>query len=169
MKMTHGEVILLRLLTRKDRYGYELDHIVDENRMRQWADIGFSSIYNILNKLEQKSLVSSYSVKEHGSPKRKVYKICEKGKQALREEVIRMLTKPEEKNNDFAVGLVTSDILSDGEFKQCMAEYKAYLQKRKAFYRQEIPQTSKRKKGVALALERFAILIEAELKWLDEQ
>lgn len=167
--MTHGEVILLRLLTGKDRYGYELDQIVDENRMRQWADIGFSSIYNILNKLERKSLVSSYSVKEHGSPKRKVYKISEKGTYALREEVIRMLTKPEEKNNDFAVGLVTSDILSDKEFTQCMTEYRAYLQKRKTFYRQEIPQTSKRKKGVALALERFTRLIDAELKWLDEQ
>jgi DNA-binding PadR family transcriptional regulator len=165
--MTHSEVIILRLLTTRDRYGYEIDRLIEENRMRHWANIGFSSIYHVLNKMETHSLLSSYHVKESGSPRRKVYRISDEGKAALREEVFRMLSSPAEHQDDFTVGLVTSDVLSDEEFRHCLASYKEHLSQRLDFYRREIPQRTREKERVALALQRHAVLIEAEIEWLE--
>lgn len=165
--MTHSEVIILRLLTTKDRYGYELDRLIEENKMRQWANIGFSSIYHVLNKMEKHSLLSSYSVKEEGSPKRKVYRISDGGRAALKEEVIRMLSSPIEHQDDFTVGLVTSDVLNEDEFRQCLSAYRDYLSKRLEFYQQEIPKRTREKERVALALQRHAALVEAEMRWLE--
>ena len=167
--MTHSEIIILRLLASKDRYGYELDRLIEENRMRSWADIGFSSIYHVLNKLEGKSLLSSYSVKEPGSPKRKMYSISEQGKTTLREEVLRMLETPADFHDDFTVGLVSSDILGEGEFFHYLRGYRSHLEEKKRFYRQEIPQESRRKRRVAMAIDRFTKLIEAEIEWIDRQ
>ncbi len=164
--MTHSEVILLRLLVTRDLYGYQLDQLIEENRMRTWADIGFSSIYNVLNKLEDKSLVSSYYVKEKGSPKRKVYSISQDGRKTLREEVKRMLSSPSDHRDDFGVGLVTSDVLSDDEFQKCLLQYQVHLQSKLEVLQKEIPQRTKQKQRVAMALERFSRLVEAEVRWL---
>jgi len=167
--MTHSEVIILRLLTRRDLYGYQIDQLIEENKMRYWADIGFSSIYNVLNKLENKALVSSYYVKEQGSPKRKVYRISEQGRTELRGEVKRMLAEPSDHHDDFAVALVSSDVLSDSEFQQCLAEYRSYLQRKLQCFREELPQRTIQKQRVAMAIERFARIIAAEIQWLDEK
>ena len=167
--MTHSEVIILRLLYYTDRYGYELDKIIEENRMRSWADIAFSSIYNVLNKLEGKRLLDSYTVKEPGSPKRKVYTIREEGKEALHGEVLRMLSAPGQGGGDFTVGLVTSDILEEGEFNHALATYRDHLAAQRKFYRESIPGESARKRRVAMAIERFTVLIDAEIAWLDRQ
>ena len=165
--MTQSEVIILRLLTTKDRYGYELDRLIEENKMRQWANIGFSSIYHVLNKMEKKNLLSSYYVKEQGTPKRKVYRISEEGRAALRKEVMRMLSSPAEHQDDFTVGLVTSDVLSDDEFRECLSAYREQLTRRLDFYHREIPRRTREKERVALALQRHAVLIEAEIEWLE--
>ncbi len=165
--MTHSEVIILRLLVSRDLYGYQLDQLIEENRMRNWADIGFSSIYNVLNKLESKSLVSSYYVKEQGSPKRKVYHISENGHKTLREEVKRMMASPSDHRDDFGVGLVTSDVLSDEEFRACLMQYKTHLQTKLHVLQKEIPQRTRQKQRVSMALERFSRLLEAEMQWLE--
>jgi DNA-binding PadR family transcriptional regulator len=166
--VTHGEIIILRLLAGKDMYGYELDRIIEENYMRQWADIGFSSIYNILNKLERKALVGSYYVKESGSPRRKVYRISDEGRSALHGEVKRMLAEPGEWHDDFAVALVTSDVLGDEEFRQALSGYREQLVRKLELYRTAVPERSRRKERVAMALERFTRLVESEIEWLDE-
>lgn len=167
--MTHGEAILLRLLARKDMHGYELDHIIEENRMRQWADIAFSSIYNILNKLERKGFVESYRVSESGGPTRKVYRISEEGNVALREAVLTMLKEPRQIHDDFGVALVTSDLLSEEEFRDCLQSYRDRLVANRTMYEREIPQTSRQKDRVARAIDRAEHLLDAEIRWLDAQ
>lgn len=167
--MTHGEVIILRLLVTRDMYGYELDRIIEENRIRQWADIGFSSIYNILNKLEHKDLVTGYHNKQPGSPKRKMYQISRHGKNELRKEVKAMLEHPAKGKDDFGVALVVSDVLAEEEFRECMGIYRKHLQELKRMFENGIPQSSKQKNRVALAIERSSCLIDAEICWIDRQ
>lgn len=166
--MTQGEVILLRLLHRRGYYGYELDKIIEENQMRRWADIGFSSIYNLLGGLEKKELVTSRYEKVHGSPRRKVYEITTLGRQELRKEVRRMLEKPAEIHDDFTVGVVVSDVLNDEEFNRSLAEYRKFLAAKRNFYEEEMPEPAKTKPRVRLAFERTRHLLEAEIRWIDE-
>lgn len=165
--MTHGETILLRLLSRSDYYGYQLDKIIEDHHMRQWAGIGFSSIYNLLNKLEKKGLVTSHFEKEHGSPRRKVYSITLEGRGELKKEVIRMLKKPAETHDDFTVGVVVSDVLGEAEFAKSMAAHRKYLEQKLQALETRMPETVRQKERVMLAFDRVKHLLEAEIRWID--
>lgn len=165
--MTHGEVILLRLLNRSDYYGYQLDRIIEENSIRRWADIGFSSIYNILNKMEKKGYVGSRFEKEYGSPRRKVYFITEEGRIELSGEVKRMLREPAELHDDFTVGIVVSDVLNEDDFARCLADYRKHLSSRLEFLEKKLPRAVREKEHVMLAFDRVRHLTEAEIRWID--
>ncbi len=165
--MTHGEVILLRLLNRSDYYGYQLDRLIEENSMRRWADIGFSSIYNILNKMEKKGYVGSRFEKEYGSPRRKVYFITEEGRRELSGEVRRMIREPAETHDDFTVGIVISDVLSEDDFADCLADYRKLLVNRLDFLEKKLPRVVREKEHVMLAFDRVKHLTEAEIRWID--
>ncbi len=51
--MTPAELAILSLLAEQPRHGYGIEQVIDERGMREWTAIGFSSIYYLLNKLEQ--------------------------------------------------------------------------------------------------------------------
>lgn len=168
--MTQGETLILRLLHTKNYYGYELEKVIDQYYMRHWTELGFSSIYNILNKLAKKDLIAYRYEKEYGAPKRKVYYILDKGREVVTEEIKRMLTSPKEVYPDFSVGLILSDLLSEEEFQEALRGYKQHLLNKRAFYEQAVPESfRKKKKAVALAYNRAMAMIEAELAWLDTQ
>jgi DNA-binding PadR family transcriptional regulator len=166
--MTQGEIIILRLLDRRSYYGYELDKIIEENHMRRWADIGFSSIYNLLGRLEKKGFVTARFEKVHGSPKRKVYEITETGRAALRKEVTRMLEQPADVHDDFTVGVVVSDVLADEDFRRALRGYRNHLEARKEFIETSMPDPVKQKPRVLLAFERLRRMLDAEIRWIDE-
>ena len=91
IKMTQIEVILLSLLCDKDYYGYEFESVIEQRNMRGWTNIGFSSIYNSLNKLEKNGHIFSRYEKEYGSPKRKVYSIKDETRVSVKEQIIKMM------------------------------------------------------------------------------
>lgn len=166
--MTQGEVIILRLLDKRSYYGYELDKIIEENQMRRWADIGFSSIYNLLGRLEKKELVTSRFEKVHGSPKRKVYEITDAGRSELITEVHHMLETPADVHDDVTVGIVVSDVLGEEDFRRSLREYREYLASKREAFEKSVPEQVKQKPRVALAFERIRILLDAEIRWIEE-
>ena len=52
IKMTNAEFAILSLIVEQPRHGYEIEQVIEERGMRNWTEVGFSSIYYILNKLE---------------------------------------------------------------------------------------------------------------------
>ena len=46
--LTPAELTLLGLLAEKPRHGYELEEVIIARGMRDWTEIGFSSIYYLL-------------------------------------------------------------------------------------------------------------------------
>lgn len=62
--MTQIEVLLLSLLYSKDCHGYEFEQTIEKENLRTWMTIGFSSIYNSLNKLERNNYIVSRLEKE---------------------------------------------------------------------------------------------------------
>ena len=55
--MTNAELAIISLIVEKSMHGYEISPVMKAREMRNWTEIGFSSIYYILNKLEKKSLI----------------------------------------------------------------------------------------------------------------
>ena len=74
--MTNAELAILSLVAEAPRHGYEIEQIIEERGMREWTEIGFSSIYYLLKKLEKVDCVESELILTQGRGKaRRVYQI----------------------------------------------------------------------------------------------
>ena len=81
--LTAAELTLLGLLVEQPRHGYELEAVISERGMREWTEIGFSSIYYVLTKLRERGLVTQAGGPTSGNSKaRKVYAATEAGREA---------------------------------------------------------------------------------------
>jgi len=58
--MTNAELAILSLIAQQPRHGYEIEQVIEERGMRDWTEVGFSSIYYLLNKLEKDSLIEGH-------------------------------------------------------------------------------------------------------------
>jgi DNA-binding PadR family transcriptional regulator len=168
--VTQGEAIILRILASGDRHAYALDRLFDENRMREWADIGFSSIYSTLGKLERKELVRSRMEPEQAGPARRVYSLTAKGRAEVRREIVRLLEGGDSEPKDLTtVGLILSSFLGERDFEASLARRRTGLVRRLEFLRDpEIPETARGRDRIRLAFQRQRALVQAEVAWLDD-
>ena len=72
--LTPAELTLLGLLAEKPRHGYELEEVITARGMRDWTEIGFSSIYYLLGKLRDRGVIAEIDAPRTGRGKsRRVY------------------------------------------------------------------------------------------------
>lgn len=71
--MTPSELVLLGLVAEQPRHGYELEEVIAARGMREWTEIGFSSIYYVLGKLRERGLVTETTEPSVRGKPRKVY------------------------------------------------------------------------------------------------
>lgn len=166
--MTQAEAIILRILATSDHHAYELDKLFDQNRMRDWADIGFSSIYGALKKLEKRKLVRSRAAPEQAGPARRVYAITPEGRAEVRKEILRLVAGDPEPRDSVTVGLILSSFLGEREFEHALARRREVLEGLLARLPAEPPEGARGKERIRLAFARQRALMEAELSWLGE-
>lgn len=166
--MTHGEVIILGLLCTRDRYGYEMEKHIEENYMREWTQIGFSSIYNILNKLTEKELIGYRYTDRSGGPQRKVYYILEKGREAVKDEVLKMLSVPTMPKSDLDVGIVFSILLDKDAVRDSLIRHREKLNDTIAWYEKLLVMRYKDKPTVVLLFKRAIMQMHTDIRWIDE-
>ena len=110
--MTNPELAVLSLIAEAPKYGYEIEQIIEQRGMREWTEIGFSSIYYLLKKLEKSGLVTSQIEKVDGpGPARKVYRITAEGWQTQIDESIKALNNSRQISSPFLMGLSNFPIL----------------------------------------------------------
>jgi DNA-binding PadR family transcriptional regulator len=92
-RLTDAELLLLGLVAEMPRHGYELDQVIEHRGMREWTQIGFSSIYFVLGKLQQLRLVTARKPARAnaGTKARKVYAVTPAGRRALAAQTIAAL------------------------------------------------------------------------------
>src|SRR5262245_23637398 len=87
--LTDAELLVLGLVAEMPRHGYELEQVIAQRGMREWTQIGFSSIYFVLGKLEKSGLVvAGTSAARHA---RKAYSITPAGREALGAQTLEAL------------------------------------------------------------------------------
>jgi DNA-binding PadR family transcriptional regulator len=59
--VTNAELAVLSLVVERPRHGYDVELTIAERGMRDWTDVGFSSIYYLLGKLEKAGLIEGRS------------------------------------------------------------------------------------------------------------
>ena len=78
---TDAELLLLGLLAEMPRHGYELEQEIARRGLREWTQIGFSSIYFVLDKLKRARLVAAQ--RAAGAKARKTFVLTAAGRRLL--------------------------------------------------------------------------------------
>jgi DNA-binding PadR family transcriptional regulator len=87
--LTDAELLVLGLVAEMPRHGYELEQVIEQRGMREWTQIGFSSIYFVLGKLENLGLVAAE--KPAGAKAKKVFRVTNAGRTSLVEQSLAAL------------------------------------------------------------------------------
>ena len=130
MDITNSELIILGLIAEEPKYGYQIEQIIIQRGIREWTDIGFSSIYYILNKLEEKTLLHSEKQAEGERPARKIYRLTDLGRQEYQEAVRMRLTSPRPRTDDFDIGLANLLALERSEILQALTSHQTALKEK---------------------------------------
>lgn len=82
-------LVILGLLNKEELHGYEIKQIIEE-RMGDWTNIAFGSIYFAIGKLAEEGLIEKTAEEQEGRrPSRNVYRITKEG----RKEFVRLREK----------------------------------------------------------------------------
>ena len=122
-RISNIEVAILGLLCELPRYGYEIEKTIEERNMRNWTEIGFSSIYYVLKKLEEKELIRSKVEVVENKPPRKVYTVTDEGYSVMKKNVKQLLSSFERVISAFDLGLMNMSLLDKGEVIECFGKY----------------------------------------------
>lgn len=122
-ELTDAELLVLGLVAEMPRHGYELEQVIDQRNMREWTQIGFSSIYFVLGKLETLKLVSTKSSAERspGSKTKKVYSVTKAGGQALEAQTLVALATVRPTYSSALLGMINWPVLARNEALDALA------------------------------------------------
>ena len=82
--LTDAELLVLGLVAEMPRHGYELEQVIEQRGMREWTQIGFSSIYFVLGKLEKLGFVAAEN--PAGPKAKKIFRVSDAGRATLAEQ-----------------------------------------------------------------------------------
>lgn len=168
--MTDAELIILSLVAERPQHGYEIQQVIESRKMRQWVGIGFSSVYYLLNKLEEEGLLHGQS--EASRPARKIYTLTDAGRNILQTTLTDRLSTPREPGNGFVLGMANLHHLRPEQVRHALDSYEAGLRARIAdinHQRQNQTLDGMERPLQAIAVFDYSLhLLVAELEWLRE-
>ncbi|MCE1253134.1 MAG: PadR family transcriptional regulator [Anaerolineae bacterium] len=167
--MTNAEIAILSLVSERPLYGYQVEQLIEQRGMREWAEIGFSSIYYILNKLEENGCLTSEKFSDGDRPARKVYNLTPMGLAQLREAVRQRLRCPRPRSSDLDLALAALPVLSPAEalleLRICRDDLQSRFErvnaKREKDRQMELPYY------VEALFDHSLKLMQAELAWVN--
>jgi DNA-binding PadR family transcriptional regulator len=92
IKLSHVALAVLGLIAEGESYPYELLKKIKERQMRNWTNIGQSSIYGVIDKLKDMQLITIKTRTTEQNRTQRKLTITEKGIQLLKERVLSILT-----------------------------------------------------------------------------
>lgn len=163
--LTHAEQAILSLVAERPRHGYEIEQIIRQRGMREWADLGFSSIYYLLGRLERRGLAHSARLLSPEGPIRRVYRCTPSGASALRQAVVRALTQPEPGDSPVQLALANLPVLSRRDMRKAIAEYHDRLRERETLLRRRPREQPGLPDHVQAMFDRSEALLRTEIRW----
>lgn len=165
MELTAAELTILGLIVEQPRHGYDLEHVIESRGIRQWTDIGFSSIYYLLAKLEKRCLIETEKARP-GSKSRRVFQATEEGERVASAATLTLVSDLRMAPHPILAGLANLSLLSEHDYEEALRNRLAQIQVR-------IASVSRAKQSQAPlplpAREVFSYslsLMEAERSWL---
>ena len=126
--VTNAELAVLSLLAEKPMHGYQIEQTIASRGMREWTEIGFSSIYYILEKLRSRGCVESNLEPAEGKgPSRQVFSLTSMGLALFRQTALKALASPSRSFSNFQLGLTSLPMLDKREILDALRSYTVML------------------------------------------
>lgn len=165
--MTNAEFAILSLIVEKPRHGYEIEQVIEARGMRNWTEVGFSSIYYLLKKLETLGLVTSHSQITVGrGPARKVFTATDAGNVACQAATLEALRTPHRCYPPIQLGLSNLPIVSTEQTTDALQQHLDGLLERRAaieLSRDEAPHPT----NAAMMFAYSLAVVTARIEWLQ--
>ena len=166
--MTNAELAILGLISEGPHHGYEIEQVIKERGMREWTEIGFSSIYYLLKKLEKAHFVESEVVDTHGRGKaRRVYQITDEGRKVLHETVLDVLSCPQKSFPSVLLGIANLSSISAEQAKIALEAYRDDVAERLAYIRAKAEEKKDAPKQTQYLFDYSLFMLDAEIRWID--
>jgi hypothetical protein len=165
--MTNAELAILSLIAEQPRHGYDIERVIEARGMREWTEIGFSSIYYLLKKLDKDGMIEGQLQQPEGKgPARKVYSITQPGKQAQIEGTLAALSTPQSGSVPFLLGLSNYPVVSQEQVLAALISYESQLDESLHHMLQRAENQSPLPPFIEAMFDYSRVLAEAELNWI---
>jgi DNA-binding PadR family transcriptional regulator len=127
--ITDAEFVVLSLICDQPQHGYQIEGEISRRNLHSWTDLSTSSIYYLLGKLEEKSLIEpslADAVEPPGKP-RNVYQATEIGISTRKETTLGVLRQPKSSLSNFLMGLHNLLAVSPQEALEAVRSYRERL------------------------------------------
>jgi len=166
--MTNAELVILSLIVEAPRHGYEIERIIEERNMREWTEIGFSSIYYLLRKLEKDGLIESRTEPSKGKgPGRKVYSPTAEGIKECHQATIRALEIPHRCYPQIQLGMANITMVSEMEAIDALRRYRVGLGTRLKKIKNSM-RKGPYPENVEAMFDHSHTMVQAELRWIEK-
>lgn len=166
MTISLTEQLILGILLEGPQHGYHIEQVIKEHGMRTWTEVGFSSIYYVLDKLEKKGLATATSGK---GKEKKQFQITKEGLETLKENSKKLISERKPANAHLMTGLATAYLLDDRELRAAFFKRKEKLEDDLADMQSK---QNKEQHKAPIAQQLFNLgqtLLEAELDWIKQE
>jgi len=166
--MTQLEITILGIVHAQPSHAYSVEKVIEDKGIRERLDIGFSTIYSTLKKMEKSGLLESHYHPQENLPGRRIYTITPKGKKILVDEIKKALSQPQREPSLFESGLMFGSCLSKEEIKEVLVLYDSELGRLIQTKLREMTGPKISNSLERAMLSRPLTLWQAERKWIRE-
>jgi len=166
--MTNAELAILSLIAEQPRHGYEIEQVIEERGMREWTEIGFSSIYYLLKKLGRDGLIEGHLEEAERGPARKVYQTTPAGREALHTGVLDALSVPRRCYLPLQLGLANLPGISPAEALAALRQYRDTLVARLEHVQVRWESQRPLPYFIDAMFDHSVTMIQAELEWVTQ-
>jgi DNA-binding PadR family transcriptional regulator len=165
--MTNAELAVLGLVVEQPRHGYQIEQLIEQRGMRRWTEIGFSSIYFLLKKLERGGFIEGRLEKTEHGPARKVYRATKTGQEAFRTAVIEALSMPQPRHRHLLLGLANLPTITPAEALTALRQYSQCLNARREILKAHRESLHPHPYFVEAMFDYNLTMMQAELEWTE--
>lgn len=164
-RLTDAKLLILGLLSEKKRHAYELEKVIEGRGMREWTEIGFSSIYYILKELENQGLAQSS--KANSSKEKKVISLSLLGKKILKKQTELALSEVRANNSSILLGMINWQCLSHTDAIKSLETRLSSVQNEMKRLDKVLYQNQPFPDYIELLFNFSKGQLESELKWIE--
>ncbi|MCX0271885.1 PadR family transcriptional regulator [Nocardia zapadnayensis] len=165
MELTSSELVVLGLIIETPQHGYDLEQVIERRGIRQWTEIGFSSIYYLLAKLEKRGFVHAPEAPV-AAKGRRVFHATAAGREAATRAALAFVTEPHPVSNPFLVGVSNLPLLTEAQYSRALAERLGRVRAQIAAIEAAASAQSPLAPSACEVFSYSLSLLEAERSWL---